>query len=401
MKRVAIIGGGACGLWCANTLKRRLPTMEVVIFERFSQVGKKILMSGNSKGNLSNLGVAPSAYNNPDFVAPILNYDCGKFIQRCHEFRLETFSDDHGRVYPLSETAASYVTLMHNDNQARGVITMLDTLITDIKMDNGRFIVNGQPFDYCVIAIGSKAGLSPKLPDDSFPTIDGQRPFKVTPLFPSLSSLGVNENIAMLNGMRVKANLKIVIDGVVEYETDGELQFIEKALSGIAVFELSSFYARRRVLGHTPETDIFVDVCPRMSNDELASYLIQNVNPKQLGTDDLVGLLPSKLSQYVHSQWRRLTRNEQTIVTLVELLKSLKFTLNHDYMPTNNQIFAGGISLEEIDSNSLETHRYPNMYIGGEVLNIDGMCGGYNLHFAFAAGEAIANSIADKERKHE
>ena len=401
MKRVAIIGGGACGLWCANTLKRRLPTMEVVIFERFSQVGKKILMSGNSKGNLSNLGVAPSAYNDPKFVAPALAYGCDKFIQRCHELGLEVFSDDHGRVYPVSETAASYVALMHSDNQSRGVITMLDTAITDIRRDNGRFIVNGQPFDYCVIAIGSKAGLSPKLPDDSFPTIDGHRPFKVTPLFPSLSSLGVNENVAMLNGLRVKANLKIVIEGVVEYETDGELQFIDKALSGIAVFELSSFYARRRVIGQTPETDIFIDVCPRMSNDELTSYLNQNVNAKQLGTDDLVGLLPSKLSQYIHSHWRRLPRTEQTIVTLTTLLKSLKFTVNHDYIPTNNQIFAGGVSLEEIDSESLETHQYPNMYIGGEALNVDGMCGGYNLHFAFAAGEAIANAIADKERKHE
>ena len=86
---------------------------------------------------------------------------------------------------------------------------------------------------------------------------------------------------------------------------------------------------------------------------------------------------------------------------MTTLLKSLKFTVNHDYIPTNNQIFAGGVSLEEIDSESLETHQYPNMYIGGEALNVDGMCGGYNLHFAFAAGEAIANAIADKERKHE
>jgi len=397
MKRVAIIGAGACGLWCANTIKRLAPEIEVVIYERFSQVGKKILMSGNSKGNLTNLGVCPEAYNDPGFVAPIVSYDSQAVIRRLEELGLEVYADDHGRVYPVSESAASFVTLLQRDNHDRGVITMLDCAITDIGTSGTGYLVSGQPFDFVVLAVGSKAGLSPKLPEDSLPTIDGSKRFERTDVFPALSAMGVAENIGMLNGQRVKANLELMLEGTSVYKTDGELQFIEKALSGIAIFELSSFYARRRIEGEVPDTKIVVDVCPRLDIGKLMAYIETQIPIRMFDASHLVGLIPMKLGQYVHNQWRRLPKDKQTPAGLAQLLKGLEFTVSHDYRPINNQIFAGGIHLSEVDKTTLETHKYPNLFIGGEALNVDGLCGGYNLHFAFAAGEAIAHAIKEKQ----
>ncbi len=396
MTRVAIIGGGACGLWCANALKRNKPSIDVVIFDRQPIVGKKIAMSGNSRGNLTNLNVSSAGYNHPDFVASIINNISAKSIVDLFEIRgIRVSSDEQGRVYPISESAQAVVDMFRCDNDLRGVRTINHQEVSDIKINGHKFIVGQDAFDYVVIATGTNAGLGPKVPVKTYPTINGQDEFLVTERFPSLAAIGVKDDIKMLLGLRVKADMALSI-GDKTYQSAGELQIIDKALSGIAMFVLSSYYARAKVNGSVGQPQVSVDLMPQLNHMQLREYLSNYVDINDLKPQSLEGLLAPKLSAWIYKRYLEIY-SKRNIDTLSNFIKKVTFLVDTAYIPNNYQVISGGIDISEVEPSSLMSKKYPNLFIGGEVLDVDGLCGGYNLHFAFASGAVIADSIIKKE----
>jgi hypothetical protein len=399
MKRIAIIGGGACGLWCAQSLIRYRPDADITVFERFASVGKKIAMSGNSRGNLTNLKVDPQAYNAPSFVAPTLNkVDGAKLMELFIERGVLVRADEEGRVYPMSESAQAVVDVMKHDLVLRGVKIRYENNVTGIDIDGQRYLIKDEPFDYVVLATGTKAGLSPHLPVISLPTIAGKDRFEVSKLVPALCAIGVDEDIRMLQGLRVKAAMEL-ISASGSTKTWGELQIIEKALSGIAIFELSSLIAREKAAGRFETAAIMIDFLPDLTYEEIASYLEHHSEGADIDAAILEGLLAPRLSQWLLLRNQTENPGKTRIRDVAILIKKCRFRVNGAYEPKSNQVYSGGIRLEQIDPETLEARDCHNLFIGGEMLDVDGLCGGYNLHFAFASGEVIAQTIAAREKK--
>jgi len=405
MNRIAIIGGGACGLATANQLKRKNPALEVVVMERNPTVGKKILMTGNSKGNLSNLHIAPEAYNNPEFVKPALRYGPKEFLAFATLLGLETKIDEEGRIWPYSESANSYLDVLRLSNKELGVKELTNYEVFAFEQNaKKQFIINGnEVFDYVVIATGSNAGYGPKAPVTSLPKMIKGTGHQYTKLAPSVCPIGVQENVRSLSGLHVKCAASIFIDGNKKFTTSGEIQFKDDALSGIAIFELSSFLARAFVQGPVSHADVELDLFPDQTEKAVETMLKEKhaLHPERLAPEFFVGLFSKMIGLYIINRLKLQEITEASIAEMAHLFKHFRFAVNLDYHVTNNQVVSGGIRLSEVNNATLESKLFPHLYLGGEVLDIDGLCGGYNLHFAFASGSLIADSINERITHHD
>lgn len=394
---IAIVGGGACGLVAAYQIKKQRPDFQVTVFERNPTVGKKILMSGNSHGNLSNLHVSPSCYNHPDFVTPALHFDASSLREFASELGVETFVDEEGRIYPLSNSANSFLDALRLALQELGVkeTTNYDVFVVD-KSKNGRFLINGtEAFDRVVIATGSSAGYYLKKSTINLPKFGRGLEHAVTSFYPSLAPIGVQENIRSLSGLRIDCAATIEVNGNRLFATQGEIQFKDDALSGIAIFELSSFLARSFAKEKVSFANVELDLFPSLSEGDLYATLSKRHQkfPKREGAAFFVGLFSKMIGWYLAARLQLRSIHEETLKEIAHLLKHLRFAVNLDYVATNNQVVCGGIRIEQVHPETLESRLVPHLYFGGEVLDIDGLCGGYNLHFAFASGVLIAESI--------
>lgn len=397
--RIAIIGGGACGLVCAHQIKKDNPEADVVILERSPTVGKKILMTGNSKGNLTNLHVAPEAYNHPEFVKPALRYGANEFLGFAHQLGLLTITDEEGRVYPRSESANSYLDVLRISNKELGIKELTSYEVFSIEKKEHAFMINGtETYDIVVIATGSNAGYGPKVPVTSLPRFQKSAGHQYTALYPSLAPIGVQENVRSLSGLRIKCGASIFINGVHKYSTKGEVQFKDDALSGIAIFELSSFLARCQVADYVTEAKVELDLFPEISELDVQALLAQrrDEHPDRSVSDYFIGLFTKMIGLFIINRLRINSLDDKTIVGLAHELKHFSFAVNLAFKVYTNQVVSGGIRLEEVDSTTLESKIIPSLYLGGEVLDVDGLCGGYNLHFAFASGMLIAKAITER-----
>lgn len=400
MKRIAIIGAGACGLWTALALTRSKRQFAIDIFERFDNIGKKIAMSGNSRGNVGNLRVRPQAYNKPAFVNPIVsNYDANWSIAAFESFGIKVLTDEAGRIYPISEHAKSIVMRMKDILTRDNVQIHENHLISNIDyaLESNTYTIDGHIYDAVVIATGSNAGLGPSLSPSSIPTINNKARLKETRRFPALCAIGVLGDIRLLENVRIKANLTLML-GKREYGAKGEVQFIQNAISGIASFVLSSYIARTMVTLGRLETPslLILDFMPSLSYDQLRKYLDTHIDKNHFDRYALSGLFHQNVSAWLYARYREGRAAGFDVDAMVELIKHVVFAVDANYKPRNNQVLAGGIDTAQVNHQTLECLDFPNLYIGGEALDIDGLCGGYNLHYAFAGGETIAASIIRK-----
>ena len=394
---IAIIGGGACGLVAAYQLKKSDSSLNVTVFEKNPTVGKKILMSGNSHGNLSNTHVAPSAYNHPDFVAPALAFDSTSLRSFAAELGVETFVDEEGRIYPLSNSANSFLDALRLASHELGVKEITSYEVFSINQGkSGQWTLNGtDTFDKVILATGSSAGYYLKRSSINLPKMGPGIQHSLTPLYPSLAPIGVQENIRSLTGLRIACGASIDIDGNRLFQTTGEIQFKEDALSGIAIFELSSFLARKLASGNVSVANVELDLYPSLTEEEVLEQLTKRHAqfPNREGVAFFVGMFPKMIGWYLATRLELNHIRPETLKEVAHLFKHLRFAVDLTYVATNNQVVCGGVRIDQINPETLESRLAPGMYFGGEVLDIDGLCGGYNLHFAFASGVLIANSI--------
>jgi predicted flavoprotein YhiN len=216
------------------------------------------------------------------------------------------------------------------------------------------------------------------------------------PLVPALCAIGVTDDIKMLQGQRVRAKMTLETTSGL-FSSEGELQFIDHALSGIAMFELSSYYAREIVQGISHHPSITLDLMPSLSDQQLAEYLTAHIDDSSITNNSLEGILAPKLSHWLYHRFSNQFGHSSDINKLSYLIKHCTLSVDTKYVPKSYQIMAGGIDTSQVDKVNLQSYRYHNLFIGGEVLDIDGLCGGYNLHFAFASGQLIAQTIFKKE----
>ncbi|NLI94380.1 MAG: NAD(P)-binding protein, partial [Erysipelotrichaceae bacterium] len=260
---VAFIGGGALSLFSAYFLSKH-HNLNITVYEKNAKVGRKLTNSGNGRGNFSNMYVAVNKYNNEAFVAPLINAFTPKdFIAEVASLGLLTYADEQGRIYPLSEQGIVFNELLLNHLNKHNVSIKENTEVKTLKKQGSKFIVNEvDEYDYVIFATGSNAGLGKNLQSKTPVSILNALGHTFIPYTPTLASIGVKENIHSINGRRNKADLKLIINDKEVYTNSGEVLFRKDALSGIAIFELSSILAWEKLKNPNLSAKISLDLLP-------------------------------------------------------------------------------------------------------------------------------------------
>lgn len=396
MYNIAIIGAGASGLAAAIAAKRRNRSKSVLLIEALPRVGKKILATGNGRCNLTNLNAVPSDYNSSFVNDVFASYSPERVVAFFESIGLKCVSDSEGRVYPMSNSANSVLDCLRFEAENLGVEALCDTHTDSLTVKNGIFVINGTiKAEKVIIATGGKA--SPSQGSDG----SGYKLLKllghnITELYPALVRINVKENVRNLKGMRVKASLKLMQNNKITDSSSGEVLFTETGLSGIAVMDISRSIKNRNGV-------CILDILPTLSEKEIADFIIDSQKRNgDLSCDNaLGGLLPKKVGQYVlkvsgiKNETPLKALKAHNIDIIAHNIKQLKFTVTGTDDFNNAQITVGGAVLSEFDSRTLESKKIRNLYCTGELLDIDSVCGGFNLQWAWASGLTAGEKAAE------
>ncbi|MBO7085671.1 MAG: aminoacetone oxidase family FAD-binding enzyme [Bacilli bacterium] len=363
--KIGVIGGGASGLLFSYLVKKLVPsTVEVCIFEKNDKVGKKILATGNGKCNLSNANLGAGLYN-CRFAEDIISKIDEKYVKNVFlELGIITKTDKEGRIYPYSLSANSVLDALYEANLNLNNKIITNHEVKDIKYENKMFYIDELAFDYLIMACGGKANTKNNNLIGEILTKFGH---KWVADHPGLCSIETVDATASLNGIKVKANVSIN-----NHNFDGEVLFKNNGLSGIAIFEASRYVKSGDI--------IHLDLMSEYDEATLAKLIpdlktFNHTFPKMVAKDILA-------------------RANNDLNKAIKIIKDYKFSVKKLASYENAQIMVGGIDTDDV-KNSLESKLIPNLYILGEVLNVDGTCGGYNLHFAWASAIIASKNIAD------
>ncbi len=368
---IVIIGGGASGLFCANLLS---PAYKIALIEKNDRVGKKILATGNGRCNLTNTDLSSNFYNqNIDkFFEVFNNFNTIDYFK---SIGLLTYCDKEGRVYPISNYANSVLDILRLNIQDN--VTIFDnTFVTKIQKSNNFIIkTNSNENIMCKYIIYACGG-------NSCNEIVNLHK-KIKPYKKSLVSLETDENV-FLNNIRVN-NVKATIninDKI--YTETGEILFKDNAVSGIMIFNLSSHMARVNNYKQT----IILDLLPNIDKQQLITILQNRQNQKYFNADNfLIGIFHSALSKNIMKKVNFDTKNVEKIANIIKNYEICT------HKPLNNeQVYSGGIILDSL-TDKLESKQTPDLFFAGECVDVDGVCGGYNLQWAWTSAYVVANYI--------
>lgn len=362
--RIGIIGGGASGCYLAIRLKELKPSFHVTIIEKNDKLMKKIAVTGNGRCNYANLGELKGKYNNDEFANKIIaNLPPKELVANFDRYGIHPTTIDN-LVYPVSLSAQTVILMLEKRLKELGVNVCLDEEVLDYSKQEQEYRAKTNKethvFDILVFTSGGKA--YPQLgTNGAVLELLRQHGYNIETLSPSLSPIKTKENTKKVSGQRVKCHVSLFDGNKLYYEEDGEVLFKDDGLSGIVILNMST---KINSLKDKNNVKIALDLARgygKIKEDEYPQF----VNPK--------------VAAY-------LVDNKLDIHNLVFSFKAF-----YDYNVA--EVSHGGISLKEI-SDSLESKKEENLYFAGEILDVDGMCGGYNLMFAFASAETVAKSIA-------
>lgn len=399
---IGIIGGGAAAMMAAICIKRFEHQADISIIEQNSRLGKKILSTGNGRCNFTNTDIKASYYHESgDRISHILdNFGFDKCIEFFKSIGVEAF-EKNSYIYPLSEQASSLLSAMESAIKKLDIKLILDTKVQDIRLADKYSVISDKAvykFDILIIASGGMA--SPVLGSDGslYPILKNLGYRIIKPL-PALCAVCPSDKklLKKLEGIRVKSELSLYIDNSYHSKEYGELQFTSSTISGIVVFQLSRYISR--ALDKHKKVRIEIDLLPSIADKKNyleARYKI--LSPCRL-KDFAYGLLNNKLWDAILS---KSGFNPDSIIKLTdidklsELIKAMRFEINDTADFSKSQVSTGGVQLDELELKSLSSLRLKDMYFVGEVLDVDAICGGYNLHWAWASAYTVAKSIAQR-----
>lgn len=368
---VVIVGGGASGLVCANLLCK---ICNVAVVEKADRVGKKILATGNGRCNLTNLNVNSSFYNR-DLSAFFERFSTKENLQFFDDCGLLTYADDCGRVYPFSNTATSVLDVLRANPEKYATIMLGQNVVSVTKNGDDFIIETGDQTivaTYCVVATGGNTAreLVAKM-HKSFVSCKY-----------SLVSLKTQNNKG-LNGVRAdNVSAKIVGTNVCE---KGEILFKDNAISGILVFNLSAYLARK----NNYDACISVDFMPKVEVENLAQMLIERQSKFE---NILTGIFHSALGKNLLEK-AGCSGGCKTKDDAVNLARTIKDYRIKTFAPMeNNQVYSGGVDMDSVNEN-LMSKETKNLFFAGECLDVDGLCGGYNLQWASTSAMIVASAI--------
>ncbi len=404
--KIAIVGGGASGLACAieclRSAEKKGTDVRVTVYEKRERVGKKLLATGNGRCNMMNRNEGQGYFGSREFMGYALEkYDVRSNLDFFASMGLYTRTDSEGRVYPLSNQASSVLDALRFECERLGAEICCEREITSVKRKGSSFLLNGSiEADRVVLSCGGKAAVKGFNGYDILKNL-GHR--VVTPL-PSLSRLTVRENqiTKQLKGIRHKADMHLMSGKDTVARESGELLFADYGLSGIGVMQLTAYAVRMK----GEELRAVIDCVPSFSRQELSQALgrIISTNPSGKAENLLSGFMPKKLGEVILRQSGIIVSGSMgeigadAVREIVRIAKGLSFTVTGVTGFEDAQVTAGGADTREFSPKTMESKKVRGLYCCGEILDVDGLCGGYNLAWAWSSGRLCGASVASGDK---
>lgn len=402
---IGIIGGGASGMAAALAAAEN-PEVQVLLFERQARLGRKLQATGNGRCNLTNLHAAEGGYhgNEAEFAkAALTAFDVEQTISWFRGLGLFTVAEASGKVYPYSDQANSVVDVLRFALEKPNIRIFTGFEVTKVKKTGTGFTVeNGEESYDChklIIACGGLAGtkLGGSMSGYKLLAKFGHRSTRLRPALVQVkTSWG---GVAGLKGVRANCRAEILRSGVPFAESVGELQFTEVGLSGPVVFEIS-----RDVCQGAGDWVCKLDFLPHVDVGTLEAELIRRRQTDLSVEELLTGILHNRLGRVltkaagVRNTQKIFELHDDEIKAVCRAVKAFEVPLTEPLGMDSAQVTAGGVLTAGFDENTMESKTVPGLYACGEVLDIDGDCGGYNLQWAWSSGR-VAGLHAGKDSK--
>lgn len=395
-----ILGGGAAGLAACAQLAQG--GMHVALVEKLDRVGKKILASGNGRCNLSNEAMDAGFYGSAAlFVRHVYEATPPEEVAAFFSSLGLMTASEEGRIYPRTMAAASVLDVLRAAcNRDHVTLLTASEAVSLTPSRRGGWSVqleSGEGLFAPTVLCAMGGSAAPHLGTDGSGTrLMSALGHSVTPLYPALVQLRCEHPaLRSLKGVRAQAELTLEIDGMPAAKERGELLFADYGVSGVCVFQLSGAAAR----AEERRRRLLVNLLPEIN--DLPAWL--RARTALLGDADaqslLTGVFPRLLAQAILRQAgiapdasvRDFT--EKQCNSLCAAIGAFPLPITGTQGFKNAQVTSGGVSLDEVDPDTMSSRLFDGLYLAGEVLNVDGPCGGYNLHFAFASALTAAKAI--------
>jgi len=391
MYDTAIIGGGASGLFSAINAARRGKL--VLLCERLPRVGKKILSTGNGRCNISNNFVSIERYHGtmPRFASSALSvFSLEDTVAFFESIGLPFCEGENGKLYPQSLQASSVLDLLRLELARLGVEETVNCFINGIKKKGDCFRLSaedGRSFSAktVILAAGGKAAPAMGTDGNAYTLATDLGHTLVKPL-PSLCQLKTQPPMRALKGVKHQGEATIYVDGKAKQKERGELLFTDYGISGPPIFNLSRIASK--AIAENRKVSLSLNLFPIFSEETLYIKLVERRHtlPHLIDESFLFGIMPKLLAKEV----LRLSKNDRQ---LAHLLTNFPLSVSGVMPWANAQVTAGGIATKDINPKTLESNLVPGLFFCGEILDIDGDCGGFNLQWAWSSGYVAAQNI--------
>ncbi len=390
---IGIIGGGASGMAAALAAAEN-PAVQVILLERQARVGRKLGATGNGRCNLTNLHALEGGYHGDDAAFAERAISAFAPEETLHWFAtlgLFTVAEASGRVYPYSDQANSVVDVLRFALEKENITVKLGFEAEKVKKTAARFRIESKEetveCDRLIIACGGLAGTKLGGTMSGYKFLRGLG-HKCTRLRPTLVQLKSSwGGVQGLKGVRCNCHAAIFHNGNLHSQSTGELQFTEYGISGPVIFEIS-----RDVCQEKGDWICRLDFLPGIDEDALKAELMRRKNTNLPASELLTGILHNRLGRVLSqsagiSQSRMVSQlSDYELQQAVRAVKEFEIGLTEPMGMDSAQVTAGGILTKEFDDKTMESRIVPGLYACGEVLDIDGDCGGYNLQWAWSSG---------------
>ena len=408
MRTVAVIGGGASGMMAAVTAASE--GARVILLEHKDRIGKKILSTGNGRCNFTNIHQEPICYHSEDPLFPwevVERFNAQAVIS--FFFQLGVYSKNrNGYIYPNSDQASAVLDAFRMELDRLKVEIRTGVECREIRPGKKGFTVltDQGPVraDRVILCAGSKAAPTTGS-DGSGYDLAKKLGHRILPVLPALTALKCEEKFfKSIAGVRANGSVSIWSGGECIAKDTGEIQLTDYGISGIPVFQVSRYASK--LLYEKKETDAVLDFMPDFTKEQTNAFLRARAKtrPDKSAEMFLIGLFHKKLCDL----WIRLSEiprqrkagelTEDEIARLTSLIKEFRVRVRETNPYDKAQVCCGGVDTREVNPETLESVYVPGVYFAGEILDVDGMCGGYNLTFAWASGYVAGKAASGADQ---
>ncbi len=388
---IIIIGGGFSGIISAIAISEETNT-SLLVLERNDRICKKIPSTGNGRGNLSNRLMSKDYYHgNKEFVNYALNkYGKDSLVSYFEDLGVICVEED-GKIFPASMQASSVSDMLRYKLESTRAQIKFGYTVTNVKKEKGGYSVNGEYFCKRLVICAGGQSMKNFGTDGAGYNLCKQLGLKVTPVYPSLVQMKTDTyKIKGLKGVKQNATVSL-LDGEKSVATfTGDLLFTDFGVSGDVIFKLSAY------LSEVKKPKLKISFLPTVTEEKLTAFLKDKANKKYIKNAYLpVGVVQNKLGSVILKNCNLLGEekaSEQSAVVLAKEFKNFTLNVNGTLGFDYSQVTHGGVDCQMVDDTTMK-YKEERVYLAGEVLNVDGDCGGYNLQWAYSSARVLSEAI--------